>query len=86
MASVRRGDVRVGEGGVVVGGVAGVPHLVTADAGDVEGLAAAVADDVDPAADLHGSAAYRRALTHELARRALDDLADASRERTREPA
>jgi aerobic carbon-monoxide dehydrogenase medium subunit len=82
VAAARFGDrVRV-----VVGGVAGVPHLVTADADDVGDLAGAVADDIDPASDLHGSAAYRRALTRELARRALGDLAGASRERTREPA
>ncbi|HEY2195503.1 MAG TPA: FAD binding domain-containing protein [Actinomycetospora sp.] len=77
VAAARFGDrVRV-----VVGGVAGVPHLVTADAvdpGDVEGVAAAVADDVDPASDLHGSAAYRRALTRELTRRALGDLTGAA--------
>jgi CO/xanthine dehydrogenase FAD-binding subunit len=85
VAAARFGDrVRT-----VVGGVAGVPHLVTAGAvepADVDGLAAAVADDVDPASDLHGSAAYRRALTRELARRALGDVTGASREQAREPA
>ena len=70
---------------VVVGGVAGTPHLVgEGDALDVGGplgpdlvdrLADAAADDVDPVSDLHGSAGYRRALTHELTRRALTDLA-----------
>ncbi len=38
-------------------------------------LAGAAADDVDPVSDLHGSAGYRRALTHEMTRRALTDLA-----------
>lgn len=86
VAAARFGDrVRV-----VVGGVAGIPHLVTADAvgpGDVDGVAAAVADDVDPASDLHGSAPYRRALTRELARRALGDMTGAaSPAPVREPA
>lgn len=80
---------------IVVGGVAGVPHLV--DAGDlaiVDGelsddriaiLAAAAADDVDPADDLHGSAGYRRALTEQMTARALADLA-ARPHPVREPA
>jgi CO/xanthine dehydrogenase FAD-binding subunit len=69
---------------VVVGGVAGTPHVVDAGAlldvdeavgaGQVDALAAAAADDVDPVSDLHGSAGYRRALTRELTRRALTDL------------
>jgi carbon-monoxide dehydrogenase medium subunit len=69
---------------VVVGGVAGTPHVVDAgalldvdaavDPGRVDALADAAADDVDPVADLHGSAGYRRALTRELTRRALGDL------------
>ncbi|GAA4917384.1 carbon-monoxide dehydrogenase medium subunit [Actinomycetospora succinea] len=75
---------------VVVGGVAGVPHLV--DAGDlatVDGeisedrvaiLAAAAADDVDPADDLHGSARYRRALTEQMTARALEQLTTTVRE------
>jgi carbon-monoxide dehydrogenase medium subunit len=76
---------------VVVGGVAGTPHLVGGDALDVDGpldaarvasLADAAADDVDPAADLHGSAGYRRALTREMTRRALSSLAT---EPAREP-
>ncbi len=76
---------------VVVGGVAGTPHLVggeeALDALDpgggplgpdhVDRLADAAADDVDPVSDLHGSAGYRRALTHEMTRRALTDLARA---------
>jgi CO/xanthine dehydrogenase FAD-binding subunit len=79
---------------VVVSGVAGTPHLVGGgDALAVEGpldpelvdrLADAAADDVDPVSDLHGSAGYRRALTHEMARRALTDLAGTP-DRTREP-
>ncbi|MEJ2860683.1 FAD binding domain-containing protein [Actinomycetospora flava] len=81
VAAARFGDrVRV-----AVGGVAGVPHLV--DAGDLDHvgdeisddhvalLAAAAADDVDPASDLHGSAGYRRALTEQMTLRALADLA-----------
>ena len=68
---------------VVVGGVAGTPHVVDAgalldvhDAGPdrVDALADAAADDVEPVSDLHGSAGYRRALTRELTRRALGDL------------
>ena len=69
---------------VVVGGVAGAPHVVDAgallDVGDVvdpdrvDALADAAADDVEPVSDLHGSAGYRRALTRELTRRALGDL------------
>ncbi|MEJ2885749.1 FAD binding domain-containing protein [Actinomycetospora aeridis] len=81
VAAARFGDrVRV-----AVGGVAGVPHLV--DAGDLDHvgdeisddhvalLAAAAADDVDPASDLHGCAGYRRALTEQMTLRALADLA-----------
>lgn len=80
---------------IVVGGVAGVPHLV--DAGDlavVDGalsddhvavLAAAAADDVDPTSDLHGSAGYRRALTEQMTLRALADLAERPQP-VREPA
>ncbi|GLZ47814.1 carbon monoxide dehydrogenase [Actinomycetospora sp. NBRC 106375] len=70
---------------VVVGGVAGVPHLVdpgdlaTCDGGlsadRVAILAAAAADDVDPPSDLHGSAGYRRALTEQMTARALTQLA-----------
>ena len=75
---------------VVVGGVAGTPHVVDAgalldvgdsvhpqwvDPGRVDALADAAADDVAPVSDLHGSAGYRRALTRELTRRALADLA-----------
>jgi carbon-monoxide dehydrogenase medium subunit len=82
---------------VVVGGVAGTPHVVDAgallDVGDavgpdlVAGLADAAADDVAPVSDLHGSAGYRRALTRELTRRALGDLAgDPRRTSVREPA
>jgi carbon-monoxide dehydrogenase medium subunit len=69
---------------VVVGGVAGTPHVVDAgvllDVDDgvgtdrVAALADAAADDVDPVSDLHGSAGYRRALTRELTRRALAHL------------
>ena len=80
---------------VVVGGVAGIPHLVEADAptgtSSIARVADALADDVDPASDLHGNARYRRALTRELTRRALTDLADAPAtahitETAREPA
>ena len=70
---------------VVVGGVDGVPHLVDApDLLTVSGaleddhvleIARAAADGVDPASDLHGSADYRRALTREVVRRALAQLA-----------
>jgi aerobic carbon-monoxide dehydrogenase medium subunit len=70
---------------IVVGGVGAVPHLV--DVGDlatVDGelsedrvaiLAAAAADAVDPPTDLHGSAGHRRALTEQMALRALTQLA-----------
>ncbi|MCD2194622.1 FAD binding domain-containing protein [Actinomycetospora endophytica] len=67
---------------IVVGGVAGTPHLVPA--GDLDGplddarvasLADAAADDVDPPSDLHGSAGHRRALTREMTRRALASVA-----------
>jgi aerobic carbon-monoxide dehydrogenase medium subunit len=77
---------------VVVGGVAGTPHLVGGSDLDLDGpldaehvatLADAAADDVDPASDLHGSAGYRRALTREMTRRALSSLAT---EPAREPA
>ncbi|NMO88570.1 xanthine dehydrogenase family protein subunit M [Actinomycetospora sp. TBRC 11914] len=71
---------------VVVGGVAGVPHLLETSApsgtGALDEVAGALADDVDPSSDLHGSAGHRRALTRELARRA---LADVITEPAREP-
>lgn len=74
---------------VVVGGVGGVPHLVSPpdSAPDLLTVSGAVEDDrvleiadaaargVEPASDLHGSAAYRRALTREVVRRALVQLA-----------
>jgi carbon-monoxide dehydrogenase medium subunit len=74
---------------VVVGGVAGVPHLVPApdSAPDLLTVSGAVEDDrvseiadaaargVEPASDLHGSAGYRRALTREVVRRAVAQLA-----------
>ncbi len=76
---------------VVVGGVAGTPHPVDTgelgvldgplDDGRVGALADAAADDVDPVSDLHGSAGYRRALTREMTRRALADLAGTTRRR-----
>jgi carbon-monoxide dehydrogenase medium subunit len=76
---------------IVVGGVAGTPHLVPVggvvdgpldDAG-VAALADAAADDVDPTSDLHGSAGHRRALTREMTRRALAGMSDTE---VREPA
>jgi aerobic carbon-monoxide dehydrogenase medium subunit len=75
---------------VVVGGVAGTPHVVdvpdeSPEPARIDRIAAAVADDVDPVSDLHGSAGYRRALTAELTRRALADLAADART-VREPA
>jgi carbon-monoxide dehydrogenase medium subunit len=70
---------------VVVGGVDSLPHLVDADdlltvsgpldLDHAQQIADAAADGVDPASDLHGSADYRRALTREVVRRALADLA-----------
>ena len=74
---------------VVVGGVAGVPHLVSppdsapdlltvpgaVDDDRVSEIADAAARGVEPASDLHGSADYRRALTREVVRRALVQLA-----------
>jgi aerobic carbon-monoxide dehydrogenase medium subunit len=73
---------------VVVGGVGGVPHLLDApELLTVDGplgddrarrIADAAAESVDPASDLQGSAAYRRALTRELVGRALDQLAAAA--------
>ena len=41
----------------------------------VREIADAAARGVEPASDLHGSAAYRRALTREVVRRALAQLA-----------
>jgi carbon-monoxide dehydrogenase medium subunit len=66
---------------VAVGGVAGTVHravgaeavLSDASAGGpaITRAAAAAAAGVEPTGDIHGSAAYRRALTGELTRRAL---------------
>jgi aerobic carbon-monoxide dehydrogenase medium subunit len=74
---------------VVIGGVAGVPHLVSppdsapdlltvsgaVEADRVSDIADAAARGVEPASDLHGSAHYRRALTREVVRRAVAQLA-----------
>ena len=60
---------------VAVGGVGGTPHaVVVADPGAPADVARTVAAAVDPTSDLHGSAAYRRALTEQLTRRALETL------------
>ena len=62
---------------VVLGGVSGVPQRL-ADAervldggGSVDEAAEAVADEVAPTSDLHGSAEFRRAMAVEMVRRAL---------------
>ncbi len=62
---------------VVVGGVSGVPQRLPAaervldGGGPVDEAAEAVADEVAPTADLHGSAEFRRAMAVEMVRRAL---------------
>lgn len=62
---------------IAVGGVAGVPVRATAGeevlagGGRAEDAAAAAAAALEPTADLHGSAPFRRALAAEMIRRAL---------------
>jgi aerobic carbon-monoxide dehydrogenase medium subunit len=62
---------------IAVGGVAGVPvravagEEVLAGGGSAEDAAAAAAAALEPTADLHGSAPFRRALAAEMIRRAL---------------
>jgi carbon-monoxide dehydrogenase medium subunit len=62
---------------VVVGGVSGVPlrlagaERVLDGGGSADEAAEAVADEVAPTSDLHGSADFRRAMAVEMVRRAL---------------
>jgi aerobic carbon-monoxide dehydrogenase medium subunit len=62
---------------IVLGGVGPVPRRVTdaerviADGGPARSAAAAAAEEIDPTADLHGSAPFRRAIAAEMVRRAL---------------
>jgi carbon-monoxide dehydrogenase medium subunit len=62
---------------VVLGGVSGVPQRLTgaeevlAGGGSADEAAGAVADEVRPTSDLHGSAEFRRAMATEMVRRAL---------------
>ncbi len=62
---------------VVLGGVSGVPRRLAGaervlDAGgSADDAADAVADEVEPTADLHGTVEYRRAMAVEMVRRAL---------------
>ncbi|MGE5134425.1 MAG: FAD binding domain-containing protein [Gemmatimonadota bacterium] len=61
------GDAGVGEAGVLVGG--------PLDAARVGRAAEAAAGEIDPPADVHATAGYRRALTRVLVTRALSQLA-----------
>jgi carbon-monoxide dehydrogenase medium subunit len=62
---------------VVLGGVSGVPQRLTGaervldGGGSPDEAADAVADEVAPTSDLHGSAEFRRAMAVEMVRRAL---------------
>lgn len=62
---------------ITLGGVASVPQRaahaeqVIADGGAALAAARAAADEIDPTADLHGSAPFRRAIAAEMVRRAL---------------
>jgi carbon-monoxide dehydrogenase medium subunit len=62
---------------ITLGGVASVPQRaahaeqVLADGGTAREAARAAADEIDPTADLHGSAPFRRAIAGEMIRRAL---------------
>ena len=62
---------------IALGGVGGVPvrapagEHVLADGGSAAQAAAAAAAELEPTADLHGSAAFRRAIAAEMIRRAL---------------
>ena len=66
-----------GEVRIALGGVASVPQRVRAaeqviaDGGAARQAAAAAAAEIDPTADLHGSAPFRRAIAAEMVRRAL---------------
>jgi CO/xanthine dehydrogenase FAD-binding subunit len=86
-------EVEADEGGAIrsariaLGGVAGAPHLV----GGLEGLsglggdeaaqaaAEIAAEGIDPTADVHGSAEYRRHLARELVKRAFSRALEAGR-------
>ncbi|GAA2881255.1 xanthine dehydrogenase family protein subunit M [Pseudonocardia halophobica] len=62
---------------ITLGGVAAVPQRalaaeqVLADEGTAHDAARAAAAEIDPTADLHGSAPFRRAIAGEMVRRAL---------------
>ncbi|MCE0767302.1 FAD binding domain-containing protein [Pseudonocardia kujensis] len=62
---------------ITLGGVAAVPQRaraaeqIVADGGSAKDAARATADEIDPTADLHGSAPFRRAIAGEMVRRAL---------------
>jgi aerobic carbon-monoxide dehydrogenase medium subunit len=62
---------------IAVGGAGPVPlrspsaEAVLADGGTAREAAAAAGADLDPTADLHGSAPFRRAMAAEMIRRAL---------------
>jgi carbon-monoxide dehydrogenase medium subunit len=62
---------------ITVGGVGAVPvraeagERVLADGGTAREAAAAASAEIDPTADLHGSAPFRRAIAAEMIRRAL---------------
>jgi carbon-monoxide dehydrogenase medium subunit len=62
---------------ITLGGVASTPvratdaERVLADGGTARAAAAAAATEIDPTADLHGSAPFRRAIAAEMVRRAL---------------
>ena len=62
---------------ITLGGVGPVPRRATraerviADGGTARAAASAAAEEIDPTADLHGSAPFRRAIAAEMVRRAL---------------
>ena len=62
---------------IALGGVGPIPRRaeaaerVLADGGSVRRVAEAAAEEIDPTGDLHGSAAFRRAIAAEMVQRAL---------------
>lgn len=76
-------DGRLADVGIVLGGVASMPLRATAAEQIAEGrpvadvpwddLVEAAADGLNPPADLHGDAAYRRRLVRTLTRRAFEE-------------
>jgi len=68
--------VRDGQARVAIGCVAAVPHVLAAEADEVSVRKAVAEADIDPPADVHASAEYRRHLAQVLAWRAVEQAVE----------